>query len=194
MVQVAETYTAHHHKDKAATLHVVPEYEDNDDTPSLASGTNNSDSTLPIPRARQAFIPRGSSNGDPPMSVSSQQTHLQLPSPTATSALYGALPKWGGRKRAFDCCAAWNCAKEITPIMITPLTGASLWVQLSMAEDCATSSKALCLHMSECTCPNSLELKQVHAGMQGSFCPTLGTQQGWRPAPATQMGCIAAAA
>lgn len=36
--QVAETYTAHHHKDKAATLHVVPEYEDSDEAPTPGSG------------------------------------------------------------------------------------------------------------------------------------------------------------
>ena len=93
---MAETYTAHHHKDKAATLHVVPEYEDTDDVPTPGSG-NDSNSTLPIPRARQAFIPRGSSDGDPPMSVAGQPTHLQLPSPTASSQqLYGSLSKWGG--------------------------------------------------------------------------------------------------
>ena len=95
-LQVAETYTAHHHKDKAATLHVVPEYEDNEDIPASNSGASDSNSTLPIPRARQAFIPRGSSDGDPPLAGASQQTHLQLPSPTASSALYGGLPKWGG--------------------------------------------------------------------------------------------------
>ncbi|CAK0785345.1 Trehalose-6-P synthase/phosphatase complex synthase subunit [Coccomyxa viridis] len=95
-LKVAETYTAHHHKDKAATLHVVPEYEDTDDAPTPGSG-NDSNSTLPIPRARQAFIPRGSSDGDPPMSVAGQPTHLQLPSPTASSQqLYGSLSKWGG--------------------------------------------------------------------------------------------------
>ena len=44
---MAETYTAHHHKDKAATLHVVPEYEDTDDVPTPGSG-NDSNSTLPI--------------------------------------------------------------------------------------------------------------------------------------------------
>ena len=49
------------------------------------------------PRRAQAFIPRGSSDGDPPMSVSGQPTHLQLPSPTASSQqLYGSLTKWGG--------------------------------------------------------------------------------------------------
>ncbi len=95
-MQVAETYTAHHHKDKAATLHVVPEYEDNDDMPTSASGTSDSNSTLPIPRARQAFVPRGSSDGDPLMLGASGQTHLQLPSPTAPSTLYSGLPKWGG--------------------------------------------------------------------------------------------------
>lgn len=95
-MQVAETYTAHHHKDKAATLHVVPEYEDNDDMPTSTSGASDSNSTLPIPRARQAFVPRGSSDGDPPMLGASGQTHLQLPSPTASSTLYSGLPKWGG--------------------------------------------------------------------------------------------------
>ena len=94
---MAETYTAHHHKDKAATLHVVPEYEDSEDIPTSNSGASDSNSTLPIPRARQAFIPRGSSDGDPPLAGASQQTHLQLPSPTAASQLYGSLPKWGGR-------------------------------------------------------------------------------------------------
>ena len=100
---MAETYTAHHHKDKAATLHVVPEYEDTDDVPTPGSG-NDSNSTLPIPRARQAFIPRGSSDGDPPMSVAGQPTHLQLPSPTASSQqLYGSLSKWGGTVLAELC-------------------------------------------------------------------------------------------
>ena len=100
---MAETYTAHHHKDKAATLHVVPEYEDTDDAPTPGSG-NDSNSTLPIPRARQAFIPRGSSDGDPPMSVAGQPTHLQLPSPTASSQqLYGSLSKWGGALLAKLC-------------------------------------------------------------------------------------------
>ena len=146
LLQVAETYTAHHHKDKAATLHVVPEYEDNEDIPASVSGTSDSNSTLPIPRARQAFIPRGSSDGDPPLAGASQQTHLQLPSPTAASALYGSLPKWGGetpapsavhpescpcsREPTLMCLSLWGCSSRREHAWF----GCVSWEQLSERE------------------------------------------------------------
>lgn len=89
-----------HHKDKAATLHVVPEYDESEDALPPAAGradavASTSTDPLPIPRARQAFVPRSSadSNGG---AGPGPGLPTQLPSPSASinPAAHYASARW----------------------------------------------------------------------------------------------------
>lgn len=98
-----------HHKDKAATLHVVPEYEEEeDDALAAAAGgrpdvavtsTSTSTDPLPIPRARQAFVPRSSADSDGSTAGNAPSLPAPLPSPSASinPAAHYASARWSAR-------------------------------------------------------------------------------------------------
>lgn len=92
-----------HHKDKAATLHVVPEYDESEDIlpPSAGRGdsaASTSTDPLPIPRARQAFVPRSSGDSDGGAGPGPGHGGLPppLPSPSASinPAAHYASARW----------------------------------------------------------------------------------------------------
>lgn len=106
MLQVSESL-GQHHKVKAAMLHVVPEYDESGDEAVAASaraGTpppvvSTSTDPLPIPRARQAFVPgasaRSSADGAEGGVLGSH--HLPMPStnsPSINPAAHYAAARW----------------------------------------------------------------------------------------------------
>jgi hypothetical protein len=110
--QVSEGF-GQHHKLKAATLHVVPEYDETGDAPSasgVASSASASTGPLPIPRARQAFVPGARGSGDSVDSILSGGLPLPSSSPSINPAAHYAAARWSaplkpsplGSQAAFD--------------------------------------------------------------------------------------------
>lgn len=129
MWQVNETF-AQHHRDKVATLHVVPEYEESEDVPlssgrSSDVGASTSTDPLPIPRARQAFVPR--STGDLRDGGGSGAGGLpgQLPSPSTSinPAAHYASARWSALRPipAPTCCIDYSLPPALLPCILTNL-------------------------------------------------------------------------
>ncbi|BDA46931.1 probable alpha,alpha-trehalose-phosphate synthase [UDP-for [Coccomyxa sp. Obi] len=100
-----------HHKDKAATLHVVPEYEEEEEDALAAAAAGRADAAvtststdpLPIPRARQAFVPRSSADSDGSGAGNAPGLPPPLPSPSASinPAAHYASARWSHHGQHF---------------------------------------------------------------------------------------------